>query len=150
VPEAKSPQASPHAAEIITTPGTSTGKLRYEAYDTQQAIPSLRIDRTSRKPQGSLSESRPDIGSTDTHSSTSNVGLRYLATGSPLSVKPSDEGIEVRDFINTVARCQYLTSRKPMSSTEPGVEDLVGLIVLYISTIRSVLTIDCTGGSHCI
>lgn len=129
VPEAKFPQVSPPAAEIVTTSGTSTSELRYEAYDAQQAIPSLRIHHTSRKLQDRVSESRSDAGSTGTHSSISKAGLRYLETGSPFSVQPLDESIQVREFINTVAQCQCLTCRKPTSSTEPGVEGLVGLTI---------------------
>ncbi|EKM80809.1 hypothetical protein AGABI1DRAFT_37340 [Agaricus bisporus var. burnettii JB137-S8] len=94
--EAKIPRSSAHTAQIVTTPGTSTNKLRYKAYDTPQAVPSLRARRTSNSP-GSASGSRSDVGPSDSHSSTSTVRdshVWFLATGSPPSVKASNEGIE--------------------------------------------------------
>ncbi|KAF7782424.1 hypothetical protein Agabi119p4_1800 [Agaricus bisporus var. burnettii] len=107
--EAKIPRSSAHTTQIVTTPGTSTNKLRYKAYDTPQAVPSLRAHRTSNSP-GSASGSHSDVG-----------------PRSPPSVKASNEGIEPKSA--TVPSVEDLNARKGWcdGSTDDVVKQLRGL-----------------------
>lgn len=99
-PEAKFPQIFPHPTRTAG-PGTSASKLRYEAYDTPQPIPSLR----SRPPnsRGSALGSRSSLEPVSSVSPVREL-LAHTVSGpknSPTAMlsEELDHFVEVRDFV---------------------------------------------------
>ncbi|KAJ3565906.1 hypothetical protein NP233_g7346 [Leucocoprinus birnbaumii] len=96
-PEANFPQISP-ASSKVTSPGGSTSKLRYEAYATPQAIPSLRTNRLSdsqRSHPGSSSQQGPSNARSLTSDSLSHtpasLGLAHATLLGEMSAHTTEE-----------------------------------------------------------